>query len=99
MIRHAIRPLQNRALRNVVFLLGMASLGDCANDESLSKKVDPPQGPIPSYKSIISEGFPTMVKRPETYASNEISGAQQVFSLKGWAWLVCIKGNNGGQPI
>jgi hypothetical protein len=39
------------------------------------------------------------IKNAETYAPYEISNAQQVHSLQGWAWLVCLKGNSGGHPI
>jgi len=39
------------------------------------------------------------IKNPELYAPFEISGARQVQSLQGWAWLVCLKGDHRGQPI
>ena len=55
----------------------------------------------PLERSKLQKSPPSnwLIKNVETYAPFEISGAQQVFSLKGWAWLVCLKGNNGDRPI
>jgi hypothetical protein len=39
------------------------------------------------------------IKNAEQYAPFEISDARQVHSFQGWAWLVCLKGTDHGQPV
>ena len=83
----------------LILVLGLFCLVGCAIEERPTKKSEPPKEPMPAYKSIINAEFSTIVKNPNYYAPYQISGAQWVNSFKGWAWLVCVKGNNRGEPI
>ena len=86
-------------LRHMALIIGMLCLIDCSSSEFSEKNGEPPKEPVPDYKKIISQNFSTIITHPDQYGPFEISGAQQVNSLSGWAWLVCVKGNYADRPI
>ena len=48
-------------------------------------------GPEPAYRFIIANALQPIVGDPAKAGTFEISGARRIDSLKGAAWLVCIK--------
>jgi hypothetical protein len=58
----------------------------------------PAAGADPSYVNIVAHHLKTLFKNQASYDAFEISPFRWVHSLKGWAWLTCVRFQDQGHP-
>jgi len=79
-VQHAARA----ALLLPLVLLGCSSL-------ALPKEDAPASGPDPASNSWVADNLKEAFKDHASYDGFEISEYRSVHSIKGWAWLVCVR--------
>jgi hypothetical protein len=78
-------------------LLALLLLPGCS-DLALPNEEMPAAGAVPSYVSAVANYLKTLFKNQASYDAFEISPFRWVHSLKGWAWLTCVRFQDQGHP-
>ena len=95
-LRSKVIPLSSRSAACLVLLLALVSLPGCS-ELALQKDAAPTAGsPDPAYTDLISEHIKKTFKDRLSYDRFEISGSRWVHSIKGWAWLSCVRFDDRG---
>jgi hypothetical protein len=78
-------------------LLALLLLPGCS-ELALPSEEMPAAGADPSYVNIVAHHLKTLFKNQASYDAFEISPFRWVHSLKGWAWLTCVRFQDQGHP-
>jgi hypothetical protein len=91
------RPLRRAAsaLLLPAFLGLSAALSGCAGLAAGNAEM-PLTGPDPTYREVVSAHLKHVLKNYGSYDSFEISDPRWVHSMKGWAWLTCVRFRDQG---
>ena len=88
-----------RALSMLLALALVQALGACSISGFLPDwQSEDVAGPEPAYRFIIANGLGGIVGPPNLAGTLEISGPRRVSSLKGAAWVVCLKAQHFPLP-
>lgn len=80
----------------MALLLTLALLPGCS-ELAAQKDAAPAAGvPDPAYTDLIADHIKKTFKDRSSYDRFEISGVRWVHSIKGWAWLSCVRFNDHG---
>jgi hypothetical protein len=92
------RPLRRaaRALLLPLYLGLCATLSGCAGLAAGNADL-PLAGPDPSYRETVANHLKKVLKNYSLYDSFEISDPRWVNSIKGWAWLTCVRFRDQGR--
>ena len=86
-----------------VWLLSIAIvllLAGCSLSGSLApRRGEEPPGPSPPYRKLVTAGLAGIVGDPKKAGKLQISGLRQVESVKGPAWLTCIRAAPGPNSV
>jgi hypothetical protein len=84
---------------SVLALVLALILGACSISEFLpSTSSEDAAGPEPAYRYIVAVNMGVIVGNPGTVGETQISALRRVESLKGAAWLVCLKAEHQAMP-
>ena len=78
-------------------LLAPLLLPGCS-ELALPSEEMPAAGADPSYVNIVAHHLKILFKNQASYDAFEISPFRWVHSLKGWAWLTCVRFQDQGHP-
>lgn len=78
-------------------LLALAALPGCS-DVALPLEEAPASAADPGYNELVANHLKTAFKDRASYDAFEISGFRWVHSLKGWAWITCVRFQDHGHP-
>ena len=75
------------------------SLLSCCHSATLPCRQDmPASGADPGYNKIVANHLNSIFKNRASYDAFAISAFRWVHSLKGWAWMTCVRFEDNGHP-
>jgi hypothetical protein len=86
-----------RVITGWALLLGFALMSGCSNTASAGEEM-PASEPDPAYNDVVARYIKETFKDHATYQAYEISTFRWVHSLKGWAWITCVRFQDQGHP-
>jgi len=86
-------PFRLRALGAVLAIL-LATMPGCS--QIVLPNNAEPLGPQPPYVSLAAKYLQSNLKDTNVYDGYEISGVRWVSTIKGWAWLACVRFHDHG---
>jgi hypothetical protein len=78
-------------------LLALFLLPGCS-DLAMPSEEMPAAGADPSYVGTVAQYLKNLFKNQASYDAFEISPFRWVHSLRGWAWLTCVRFQDQGHP-